>query len=194
MNGKIKIVIGAGLFALGLGVCYFTYNNLLEQDILPGASALADPVATTAPAEDSGYVPMAAPNFTLQDIAGNSLEFDDLKGRPLVLNFWASWCPPCIIEMPEYNKVYQELGEQVTFVMVDLVNDRESVADGKAHVEKNNFTFPVYFDVNEDGAATYQINSIPTTFFINAEGFIETGVVGGIDEATLKKGIGYILK
>jgi thiol-disulfide isomerase/thioredoxin len=215
MNKKVKVLIGVVIFILVLIACYIAYNSLATKDNLPITASLDEPsvppvktdtadsdkttgstgskgVANEDPDENTGYVPIEAPNFTVQDPDGNAVELNDLKGKPIVLNFWASWCPPCIKELPIFDEVYQELGDELTFVMVDLTNDRESIKDGKAYIAEHNLTFPVYFDVSGDGGATYQITSIPTTFFINADGFIETGVVGGIDRATLEKGISYI--
>jgi thiol-disulfide isomerase/thioredoxin len=197
MNKKVKIIISIALFVLALLVCYFAYSSLSadeksqEQTLSGGASEkTGDGSAETDDTADDFQL---APDFTMQDAGGNTVNFKDLVGKPLVINFWASWCPPCIAELPIFNEVYQELGDDVTFVMVDLISDRETVAEGKAHISENNFKFPVYFDVDRDGASTYAITSIPTTYFVNADGYIVTGVVGGLDRDTLELGISKIL-
>jgi thiol-disulfide isomerase/thioredoxin len=135
-----------------------------------------------------------APNFKVWDSDGNAVEFDSLKGKPIVLNFWASWCPPCIKELPIFDTLSQELEGEVLFVMVDLTSDRETLEDAKAYIEENDLRFPVYFDIEQDGAATYGITSIPTTYFIDTDGFVETGIVGCIDRTTLELGISYIYR
>jgi hypothetical protein len=95
--------------------------------------------------------------------------------------------------MPDFNKVYLELGNEVQFMMVDLVDgQRETVAIGTKYIKDNNFSFPVFFDVNREASYTYGIRSIPTTLFINKEGYIVTAAQGAIDEHTLRRGIALI--
>jgi thiol-disulfide isomerase/thioredoxin len=121
------------------------------------------------------------------------VKLSDFIGKPVVLNFWASWCPPCKGEMPEFDAVYKEVGEDVAFLMVDLVDgQRETKEKGAEYIKEQGFTFPVYFDVNQDAAATYGIMSIPTTIFIHKDGNVITGVQGAIDAETLRKGIELI--
>ncbi len=134
--------------------------------------------------------PILAPDFTVYDNEGNKVQLSDMIGKPIVLNFWASWCPPCKSEMPEFNKVYEELGEDVHFMMVDAVDgSRETKEKGQAYVEKNGFSFPVYFDIDRNAVFQYGIRAFPTTLFIDKDGYVVTGVEGAIDEKTLRKGI-----
>jgi thiol-disulfide isomerase/thioredoxin len=197
MNKKIGLLIGIVVFALVLGGAYFTYSSLADTVEKPEVVQTEEAVEQTE--DDSAAADTAeedptkdypeAPNFQVLDYDGNPVEFDSLKGKPIVLNFWASWCPPCIKELPVFDEVSQELEGEVIFVMVDLTSDRETIEDAKAYLEENGLTFPVYFDVDEDGASTYGITAIPTTYFINSDGFIVTGQVGGIDERLLREGI-----
>ncbi len=134
-----------------------------------------------------------APDFTVLDKDGNSVSFLDLVGKPIVLNFWASWCSPCKSEMPEFNQVYEDLSEDVTFIMINLTDgQRETVETATAFVEENAYSFPVYFDTTQDAAYTYGIRSIPTTIFIDADGNIVTGVQGTINEKLLLQYIDLI--
>lgn len=134
-----------------------------------------------------------APDFTVLDSEGKQVKLSDLFGKPIVLNFWASWCPPCKSEMTHFNKVYADVKEDVIFMMVDLVDgQRETVDKGKEYIKGEKFTFPVYFDTNQEAAIAYQIQSIPTTFFIDKDGYIVSGSQGAIDEETLLAGIEYI--
>jgi len=131
-----------------------------------------------------------APDFTVQDADGNDVKLSDLRGKPVVLNFWASWCPPCKVEMPDFEKVFSELGGNVQFMMVCLVDgERETVKTGAAHITNSGYTFPVYYDITMEAAMTYSIRSIPTTYFIDAEGYLVTGAQGAINEETLRLGI-----
>jgi thiol-disulfide isomerase/thioredoxin len=134
-----------------------------------------------------------APDFTVQDAYGNDIKLSDMLGKSVVLNFWASWCPPCKGEMPDFNKVYSELGEDIQFMMVCVVDgNRETAETGAEHIEANGYTFPVYYDVNQDASMKYGITSIPTTYFIDAEGYFVTYASGAINEETLRVGINMI--
>lgn len=131
-----------------------------------------------------------APDFVVYDVDGNQVKLSDFEGKPTVVNFWASWCPPCKQEMPDFNKVYLDMGEEVNFVMIDLVDgDQESQQDGIKFVEESGFEFPIYFDTDQKAAYTYGVSSIPTTIFIDKDGHLVTGAQGAISEEKLRKGI-----
>jgi thiol-disulfide isomerase/thioredoxin len=186
MKQKIKMIIGLAGLALLIVIAVIAYNTLRRYTV-------PDTVLAAQGNGESGEV--KAPDFGLIDIHGNEVRLSDLiaNGKPIVLNFWASWCPPCKIEMPDFNRVYLELGDEVQFMMVDLVDgQRETVQSGTKYITDNNYSFPIYFDVRQEAAYTYGIRSIPTTLFINKDGYIVTGVQGMIDEGTLRRGIGLI--
>ena len=144
---------------------------------------------TTATTEATEPEPVPAPDFTVQDWDGNEVQLSDYFGKPIVLNFWAHWCGPCESEMPEFNGVWEELGGEVTFLMVHVGPD---VEDGKAKVTENEYTFPVLFD-NESAAANfYGIGAYPTSIFINAEGHIKAYYIGMMDRDLLQRGIDMI--
>lgn len=155
----------------------------------PAASeppAPSEPQATEAPK-------IAAPDFTVVDEAGNKVALSSLLGKPVVLNFWASWCPPCKGEMPDFNEVYEEMSEEITFVMVDMTDGlRETKDTGSAFVKEQGFTFPVYYDTDGEAANSYGVYSLPTTYFIDADGNIITGAKGAISKELLLKGISMI--
>lgn len=155
----------------------------------------ADLVEEDSVEEEEDSAKQRALEFTMEDQEGNSIKLSRIiaNGKPIVLNFWASWCPPCKEEMPDFDKVYKELGEEIQFVMVDMTDgQRETVEMGTQYVEEQGFSFPVYFDINQEGAMSYRIYSIPTTIFIDKDGYMITGAQGAIDEETLRKGIDMI--
>ena len=118
-----------------------------------------------------------APNITILDYNGNEVALDSLKGKPIVLNFWASWCPPCKAEMPDFEEAYQLYGDEVLFVMVShLAWGNDTVERAKAFYEQSGYTFPVYFDAKSEGYEKYGINGIPQTFFIDKDGYIQSYV------------------
>ena len=136
---------------------------------------------------------MSAPDFTVYDREGNAVRLSDFEGKPVVLNFWASWCPPCRSEMPDFDKTYRSLGNEIHFVMVNLTDGQsETVESACAFLEDAGYSFPVYFDTGGMAAATYGISSIPTTYFINARGELVTWASGAISEALLLQGIDMI--
>ena len=135
-----------------------------------------------------------APDFTVADKDGNAVKLSDFFGKPIVLNFWASWCGPCQYEMPYFEEAYKELGEDVVFLMVNLTDGySETVSTAKKFLEGTGYTFPVYFDTLSEGAQTYQVYSIPCTYFLDSNGSLVTRNVGMITDDALRQGIDLIL-
>lgn len=194
MNKNTKTVMLIAAFALLIVVAVIAYDSLSEKvapqnniDITQNEGEASQ----TEQGEETEKI--EAPDFTVLDMDGNSVKLSDMIGKPIVLNFWASWCSPCKKEMPEFNEVYEEVGEDITFMMINLVDgQRETVEKGTKYVKNQGFTFPVYFDAEQEAASTYGIRSIPLTLFIDKDGYIITGAQGTIDAETLKKGIELI--
>jgi thiol-disulfide isomerase/thioredoxin len=190
----------SGVAAPGIGTIDTTQSLIdASQSNIEAALEMTEPhiptqktiqITEDAPADDR----VAAFDFTMQDAQGNTVALSDYIGKPIVLNFWASWCPPCKTEMPDFERVFLEMSGEVHFLMVNLPDgQRETVETAKAYITQEGFTFPVYFDTEQEGAFAYNIRSIPTTLFICREGFIVTGAQGAISESTLRKGIELIV-
>lgn len=134
-----------------------------------------------------------APDFTVYDKEGKPVKLSDMKGTPVVLNFWASWCPPCKAEMPEFDEIAKEYEGKVAFMMVDLTDGvQETQEKAQAFIDSMGYTFPVYFDKDSDAAYKYGIQSIPNTFFIDASGCVVAYADQAIDGDTLRRGISMI--
>ena len=134
-----------------------------------------------------------APDFTCYTADGTPVNLSDFAGKPVVLNFWASWCGPCKSEMPAFEAAYQSLGEDVQFLMVNLTDGvSETVEGASAFLAEAGYTFPVFFDTQMQGSNTYQVSSIPATFFVNKKGKLVASHVGAMDETTLQNYLNQI--
>ena len=135
-----------------------------------------------------------APDFTMTSVDGEDVTLSSLEGKPLVLNFWASTCGPCKSEMPEFQEAYEEYGDQVQFVMVNIPDfNGETRERAMQLVQQQGYTFPIYFDDGTEAQMQYGVTSIPQTYFINPDGTVEAYASGAIDESTLKRGLAMIL-
>ena len=126
-----------------------------------------------------------APDFTVYDAEGNEVKLSDYLGQPVVLNFWASWCFPCLSELPHFNKKSQEYEGQIQFLMVNCTAaDKREDAD--AVIRNRGYVFPVFYDIDGNAVSAYQISGIPATYIIDAEGYIVEKVVGSLKEQDLQ--------
>ncbi|MEG0693859.1 MAG: TlpA disulfide reductase family protein [Oscillospiraceae bacterium] len=193
MNSKKKTILAILTFIVFIALTTVAYNTLSKKSNPQNNIGVTESKGDVSENNSSQPEKVKAPDFTVIDGDGNSVKLSELIGKPIVLNFWASWCPPCKSEMPEFNKVYGDVGEDIIFAMVDMVDgQRETLKKGKKYVTDKEFTFPVYYDTEQDAASTYGVSLLPTTYFIDKDGYIITGAQGPIDEETLLKGIDYI--
>ena len=135
--------------------------------------------STDSSSDDSAQAPQVgklAPDFQFQDVDGQYIFLSDLQGNPVLINFWTTWCDPCIYEMPYLQQVYEEWSGQGLVVLA--INKGESLSTVKDFIQSGNFSFPVLLDINQYVALEYNIRSIPTTFFIDKDGMIQAIKVG----------------
>ncbi len=133
-----------------------------------------------------------APNFAVLDEDGKRVELTDFYGKPVVLNFWATWCGYCVMEMPDFNKAYGEYPE-VAFMMIDATDGvYETVDMAKEFVAAKGYSFDIYFDVLGQAAYAYQVTGYPTTVFIDANGDVVSIQTGMISYETLIEGLELI--
>lgn len=214
MKKGIKTIIMAGVFVCVIGGAAAAYQTLKKQvtpqqqlvaesvgetasvPVEPGQSQAAGSAEAGTQAEDqdsSTNQDKIAPDFSVVDEQGDMVKLSDLAGKPVVLNFWASWCPPCKSEMPGFEAVYQELGSEVQFMMVNVTDgQRETVETAAAYVAAEGYTFPVFFDTQYEASYQYNVQSIPKTYFIDKDGYLVVAAQGAIDEETLRQGIDMI--
>ena len=187
------ILFFAGVSALYEKLSGESGSGNLVIDMPQGAQSSqgsGNPDSTPSGASSGQSTTNPAPNFTVLDKDGNTVEFSSKKGKPIILNFWASWCPPCKAEMPDFEEAYKKYGDKVEFMMVNLTDgNRETLQKAKDHVSSNGYTFPVYFDTQSTAAYAYSISSVPATYIIDAEGNIVAHAIGMITANDLEAAI-----
>jgi len=200
MNNKKPLMLIALAFILLIGGASVLYTRL-GQNLAPDQLAVQEPqpqsetadAGETSVAEEAEPELIPAPDFTVYDADGNEARLSDYIGKPIVLNFWASWCGPCQMEMPDFHEKYLELNEEISFLMVNMTDgSRETVSTASDFIAKNEYTFPVFYDTANDAALTYGVYSLPTTYFISAEGYAIAQATGAINAQTLQRGIDMI--
>ncbi len=136
-----------------------------------------------------------APDFTLQSPSGETYTLSNLRGQAVLVNLWATWCPPCRAEMPTIEKMYQEYKTQGFVVLaVDMAYQDDPFAI-VPFTQTHNLTFPILLDETGDVASAYQLRSLPSSYFINRAGIITEVVIGGpMSEALLRTRIEQILR
>ena len=125
-----------------------------------------------------------APDFEIETFGGETLRLSDLNGKVVVLNFWASWCPPCRWEMPFFETMWQEYRDRdVVFVGIAMSDTLENARD---FAEESGVTYPIALDTTNEIVRAYEILSLPTTFFIGKDGNIERKLTSAANEGLLK--------
>jgi len=117
-----------------------------------------------------------APDFQLQSLAGQTISLGDLQGKPVLINFWATRCPPCRGEMPYIQEIYEEWSGNGLVVLA--INIGESSSSVEGFMQSNGLSFTVLLDTKQNVAQKYNIQYIPTTFFIDKDGIIQDKVIG----------------
>ncbi len=147
------------------------------------------------PEEDIEVKPGSkALNFTVYDLNYNSVKLSDFAGKPIVINFFTTWCGPCCAELPHFEELYNEYGKDVNFLFVDLTDDFEEDVDNlESFVEEFGYTFPVYADINEEASLKYGITAFPHTFFINKDFYVVDSHLGMMEKQQIKNYIEKIL-
>jgi len=152
-----------------------------------GASTLGN-----IPAPQTGF---SAPDFTLQTSQGETYTLSELRGQAVLVNLWATWCPPCRAEMPAIEKMYREYKDDGLVVLAVDMTYQDDPLKVVPFAKQYDLTFPILLDVNGNAASAYQLRSLPSSYFINRQGIITEVVIGGpMSEALLRTRIEQILQ
>jgi cytochrome c biogenesis protein CcmG/thiol:disulfide interchange protein DsbE len=161
-----------------------------------GWIALSAPEGSTSggliPSPRPGFL---APGFQLETLDRNELDLEDLRGQVVVINLWASWCPPCRAEMPALQHVYEDLKDQGLVVLGVHMTAQDSESKAAEFVREFGLTFPILLDRSGLVGKLYQSRALPTTFFVGRDGVIREVVVGGpLNEVTLRSNVQPLLE
>jgi cytochrome c biogenesis protein CcmG/thiol:disulfide interchange protein DsbE len=156
----------------------------------------ADPESASAiqniSAPQAGFL---APDFTLNTPTGEAYTLSELKGQAVLVNLWATWCPPCRAEMPAIERMYQEYRDRGFIVLAVNTTSQDDVFGVVPFTEKHALTFPVLLDETNTVATLYQLRSLPSSYFVDRDGIISQVVIGGpMSEALLRTNIERIVQ
>ena len=162
----------AGVFVLG--VAWMVWTAAPEQAAAAGL----------VPSPHPGF---AAPELELPTLDGELLRLSDLRGQVVIVNLWASWCPPCRAEMPALQTLHESLQDKGLVVLGVNATDQDSEAAARAFVEAQGLTFPIVLDVDGEASRAYALQALPSTFIVDRRGVIREALIGGpVREATLR--------
>ena len=183
----LKIVLLVLIFAallLGATRLYDTLGSQVQMDTL----------GTQAAEENAEPAKEAAPDFTVYDIDGNAYKLSDFRGKPVILNFWATWCGYCQVEMPDFEEKFKQYGEDIHFIMLNVTDGaQETVETASSFIAEQGYTFPVYYDTDLAATSAYNTSGLPVTYFIDAEGNFVAWQQGMLTAETLQIGIDMLL-
>lgn len=177
---NIKLIIGAVALLVIIILASVMYNDLTGSYI---------------PENIQGGEELQRAEFSVADESGKKISFSEFSGKPSVINLWATWCPYCIEELPDFQNAFDKYKDKVNFLMVNATDGREeTVEKASAFIKEGGYTFPVYYDVYSEAAITFGASSLPMTFFTDSQGNIITYARGKINAEALEKGIQLILE
>ncbi|WP_243387970.1 TlpA disulfide reductase family protein [Bacillus kexueae] len=128
-----------------------------------------------------------APDYELTTLEGQPVNLSDLKGKKVILNFWATWCPPCKEEMPEMQRFHDQYSSDVTIVAVNFTVSEPNKESVLSFIQEEGYTFPVFFDEKNKANSGYEVLTYPTSYFLDEEGRIMDKVVGPMTLDVMKE-------
>lgn len=184
MNKK-WIGYAIAILVIGTMIVVMVKTNLDKPEVIDTASTKANSDAIVG--LEQGETP---PDFKLETLEGDTVRLSDLKGKKVILNFWATWCPPCKAEMPHMENYYKKLKpeDNVELISVNLTSaENRGVKAVEEFVDAYGLTFPILLDTDELGMTDYKVFSIPTTYILGTDGTIDNQIVGPMDEQMMEQ-------
>jgi cytochrome c biogenesis protein CcmG/thiol:disulfide interchange protein DsbE len=202
---SVGVLLGSLVFGLGLGWLMFRPDLHSTQTGPAPASVLSANgtilfTTLSAPAGSSSSAPAPvagapAPDFTLKSLDGGEVSLSQFRSQPVLINFWASWCPPCRLEMPDLVKAYEAHKAEGFVILGVNLTSQDSLPEVQAFVKEFNMTFPVLLDeaghVAED---LYRLRGLPLSVFVNRDGVITRLHLGAMTASQIDEYVGEILK
>lgn len=179
MKKSVKFILSAVILAVIFVSATLLYNYLSK---------------TYSPSEQGKQEPVKAIDFTVFDAEGSPHNLSDFYGKPILVNFWATWCPNCVAAMPSIQNMYEKYGEDIIFMMVNATDGvQETVKGANAYISDKGYTFPVYYDTEYSASYAYRVSSIPQTVLINEDGEVSYAYIGAVPENILSSYINKYL-
>ncbi len=163
-----------------------------------GAGETAAETETEPGAESDGEETeadrMEAFDFTVYDGEGNEVRLSDYEGTVVLMNFWATWCGYCVSEMPAFQQIYEEYGDQIQVMMINATDGNSETQDtAMAYIEEEGYTFPVFYDLQYDACYQYGVTGLPMTVIVGADGYIAGYARGAVSYDILKNALDQII-
>ena len=178
----MKKLLTGFLVACALVVVYG--HNLLPSSSIQ-ANTKPQLTTTTSTAEAAGVTAQIAPDFTFTDlVTGKTTKLSDLRDKPVYLNFWATWCPPCVKELPHIQAKYEQYKDRIHFLAISVDSEQEAPAQ---FISSKGYTFTVGYGNEREISRAYNIEAIPASYIIGTDGTIKAQIVGSMDEADLER-------
>ncbi len=170
------ILAAAGLMAL-VSYSYLKDNFFAQSQftLLEGRGFFWEAEREPQALEEAPSLGYLAPDFALPDLNGRMISLKALRGQPILLNFWATWCPPCRMEMPDLQRFYEQYGDQVAVIGINWSEDPPRV---RRFLERYDITYPNALDRQGKAFVLYRLTGVPTTFFIDEQGVIRGVWIG----------------
>lgn len=208
-----KLIAMAVILAAILGVAVFAYQKLqakanlpsLEEEVKSSETEKKEDVPEdtkengtepekTETSEDPGAKRQEAIDVTFYDSEGKAVKLSDYYGKPVVMNFWATWCGYCKQEMPDFQEVYEEYKDKVEFLFINSTDgSRETREKAETYLQEQGYTIPAFYDEDMDAVYTYSVNSLPTTMLLDKEGRVAAYAPGLIEKEALIKALDTLL-
>lgn len=169
---ELALPVGGLLIGLLFGYLIILGNSVNKKQAGSGPPEIGQPI----------------PDFELETLGGGNLRLGQYQGQAVIVNFWGTWCPPCVQEMPLLEAVYSR---EQPGLMILGVNEQDSPEDARRFIADNNINFPILIDEGSLVAEQYLVRGFPTTFFVDSEGVLRAQHIGGVDEELLS---GYLIE